>query len=200
MKVLGISGSPRPDKTTSKLVQEVLAGCECDTEFLSLAGKRIGPCIACLRCVADNVCKVEDDLAGLRATLVGADAYVIGAANYYSVLNGLAHCFLERWYQFRHIEGKAVAGKRSSPCSRAGMGSSTLRVGSLVASARGRGASNIPSPRRSRGTSACVDGATSGARGLARLRAPSGRRADGARRAARRGGPPPCARGAGSRT
>jgi len=111
MRVLGISGSPRRDSTTAQLVQEVLAGCECETEYLSLAGRRIGPCIACLACVEDNVCKVQDDLAGLRETLVAADAYVVGAANYYSAPNALAHCFLERFYQFRHREGKAVAGK-----------------------------------------------------------------------------------------
>lgn len=111
MKVLGVSGSPRRDSTTAQLVQEVLAGCECDTEFLSLSGRSIGPCIACLGCVKDNVCKVADDMRDLRDTVVEADAYVVGAANYYSAPNGLAHCFLERFYQFRHREGKAVAGK-----------------------------------------------------------------------------------------
>lgn len=111
MKVLGIAGSPRKGETTEKLVQAVLDGCECDTEFVSLAGKQIGPCIACLGCVKTNVCVLDDDLKALREKIVAADAYVIGAANYFSVLNGLAHCFLERWYQFRHREGKAVAGK-----------------------------------------------------------------------------------------
>jgi multimeric flavodoxin WrbA len=113
MKVLGISGSPREASVTAQLVREVLKGAEseCDTEFVSLAGKRIGPCVACLGCIHDNVCVVEDDMAGLRDAIVSADAYVVGAANYYNVLNGLAHCFLERWYQFRHQEGKALAGK-----------------------------------------------------------------------------------------
>jgi multimeric flavodoxin WrbA len=111
MKVLGISGSPRRGQTTDQLVQHVLSDLDCDTEFVSLAGKRIGPCIACLGCVKDNVCVLDDDLAELRPKIVEADAYVIGAANYYAVLNGLAHCFLERWYQFRHREGKALAGK-----------------------------------------------------------------------------------------
>ena len=111
MKVIGISGSPRKGHTVDKLVQEVLSGVEFDTEFISLAGKRISPCIACLRCVEDNICKVEDDMSKLRQKIVEADAYVIGAANYYSVLNGLTHCFLERFYQFRHQEGKAIAGK-----------------------------------------------------------------------------------------
>ena len=111
MKVLGISGSPRGGSTTDQLVQEVLNGVECDKEFISLSGKQIAPCIACLGCVKDNVCVLKDDMRPLREKIVSADAYVIGAANYFSMLNGLAHCFLERWYQFRHREDRAVAGK-----------------------------------------------------------------------------------------
>lgn len=111
MKILGISGSPRSGSTTDQLVQEVLQGAEVKTEFVSLSGKQIGACTACLGCVEDNVCVVDDDMAGLRASIVEADAYVIGAPNYFNLINGLAHCFLERWYQFRHRSGKAVAGK-----------------------------------------------------------------------------------------
>ncbi|MHC4418648.1 MAG: flavodoxin family protein [Planctomycetota bacterium] len=111
MKVLGISGSPRKDATTEQLVREVLNTVECESELISLAGKRISACIACLGCVEDNVCVLKDDMQELREKIVSADAYVIGGANYFSMLNGLAHCFLERWYQFRHRESKIVAGK-----------------------------------------------------------------------------------------
>jgi multimeric flavodoxin WrbA len=111
MKVLAISGSPRAGSTTDKLVQEVLQGVECESEFVGLAGKRIGPCIACLGCVEDNVCVLEDDLQPMREKIVEADAYVIGAANYFANINALSHCFMERWYQFRHREGDAVKGK-----------------------------------------------------------------------------------------
>lgn len=112
MKVLGISGSPRKNSTTDQLVKEALAGVEgCQTEFISLAGKKIGACIACLGCVKTNVCVLKDDMADLRAKIVEADAYVIGGANYFKNLNALTHCFMERWYQFRHREGKAVVGK-----------------------------------------------------------------------------------------
>ena len=55
MKVLGIAGSPRKGQTTEKLVQEVLSAVGVETELVSLAGKNIGPCIACLACVEDNV-------------------------------------------------------------------------------------------------------------------------------------------------
>ncbi len=111
MKVLGISGSPRKGKAVDGLVQEVLSSVDVDTEFISLAGKRISPCMACLRCTGDNKCKVKDDMTELRDKIVEADAYVIGAANYFSILNGLSHCFLERFYQFRHQEGKLIVGK-----------------------------------------------------------------------------------------
>jgi len=112
MKILGISGSPRRGSTTDQLVEAVLSGVQgCEVEFVSLSGKQIGSCIACLGCINDNVCKVKDDLAALRTKIVEADAYVIGGANYFNTLNGLTHCFMERWYQFRHQEGKAVAGK-----------------------------------------------------------------------------------------
>ena len=111
MKVLGISGSPRKGQSTDRLVQEVLGTVGVSTEFISLAGMKIGTCIACLGCVKDNVCKVADDMQSLREKIVEADGYVIGGANYFSMLNGLTHCFLERFYQFRHQEGKAVAGK-----------------------------------------------------------------------------------------
>jgi multimeric flavodoxin WrbA len=112
MKVLGISGSPRKDRSTDRLVNEVLsAAVGCETEFVSLAGKKIGPCVACLRCVKDNVCKVDDDMQELRQKIVDADAYVIGSATHFSMINGLSHCFLERFYQFGHREGTSVRGK-----------------------------------------------------------------------------------------
>lgn len=111
MKILGISGSPRRGKTTERLVKEVLGATNCETEFISLAGKKIAPCCACLACVSDNLCKINDDMAWLREKVLAADAYVIGAPNYFSTLNSLTHCFLERLCQFRHQSGSALAGK-----------------------------------------------------------------------------------------
>jgi multimeric flavodoxin WrbA len=113
MKILGISGSPRKSDTSGcyKLVQTVLENTGCAYELVSLKGKRISGCIACLGCVADNICKVEDDLTPLREKIVEADALVIGAPNYYSTLNALTHALLERWFQFRHQEGNTLWGK-----------------------------------------------------------------------------------------
>jgi len=113
MKVLGISGSYRKDDVSGvfKLVKTVLEATGCDYEQISLRGKKISGCIACLGCVQDNTCKVEDDLKPLREKIVEADAYVVGAPNYYSGMNAATHALLERWYQFRHQEGDTLWGK-----------------------------------------------------------------------------------------
>jgi multimeric flavodoxin WrbA len=113
MKVLGISGSPRDEKTSNvyRLVKTILEASELEYELISLRGKKINGCIACLQCAGDNICKVNDDMKELREKIVEADAYVIGSPNYYSGINGITHAFLERWYQFRHQEGDYLWGK-----------------------------------------------------------------------------------------
>lgn len=113
MKILGISGSSRDEKTsgTYKLVETVLNATGCDYEIISLRGKKISGCIACLGCVETNVCILNDDMKDLRDKIVSADAYVIGSPNFYSGLNATTHAFLERLYQFRHREGDLLWGK-----------------------------------------------------------------------------------------
>ena len=113
MKILGISGSPRKEDQsgTLALVKTVLENSGCDYELISLRGKKISGCIACLGCVKDNVCKVDDDLTALRQKIVDADGYVFGAPNYYSTINATLHAFLERWFQFRHQTGDTLWGK-----------------------------------------------------------------------------------------
>lgn len=113
MKILGISGSARAPETSGvyKVVETLLEATGLDYELVSLRGKIIGGCIACLGCVKDNVCKVQDDMAALRDKIIEADAYVIGAPNYYTGLNALTHALLERLYQFRHQEGDTLWGK-----------------------------------------------------------------------------------------
>ncbi len=113
MKILGIVGSSRKEGVSGvhQLVTTVLENTAFDYELVTLRGKKIGGCIACLGCVKDNICKLNDDLTELRPLIAEADAYVIGAPNYYSALNALTHAFLERWYQFRHQEGDTLWGK-----------------------------------------------------------------------------------------
>jgi len=111
--ILGISGSPRDEETsgTYALVKAVLESTGCEYELISLKGKKIAGCVACLGCKSDNICKVIDDLAPIREKIINADAYVIGSPNYFSGANVITHAFLERWYQFRHQVCGDVWGK-----------------------------------------------------------------------------------------
>ncbi len=113
MKILGISGSSRDSEISGvfKLVKVVLEASGVDYELVSLRGKNISGCIACLGCVKDHVCKVQDDMTAVREKIVEADAYVIGAPNLYSGVNALTRALLERLYQFRHQEGDTLWGR-----------------------------------------------------------------------------------------
>jgi len=111
MKVLGISGSPRKKGTTSELVKSILDFTGIETEYITLAGKNIGPCRYCLACAKDNVCKVKDYMGEIRLKIIEADAYVIGGCNMWSTLNGMTHNLMERFFQFHHHGSSPIAGK-----------------------------------------------------------------------------------------
>lgn len=80
-------------------------------KYVSLAGKRISGCQACLACAKDNVCVVYDDWAEIRDKMFEADAVVFGAPNYYGTINAHGHAFLERTFSLRHREVFPLAGK-----------------------------------------------------------------------------------------
>lgn len=112
MKILGISGSPRRDSVTARIVKKIVEASDLEGDFVSLAGKTIGPCIACFACAGDNICKVKDDMTDIRAKIVDADILVVGGTNTYSRLNSLTHSFFERFYQFHHQGNTSIVGKK----------------------------------------------------------------------------------------
>lgn len=87
MKVLAISGSPRPHGNTWHLLQEALKALEqqgIDTEFLSLHDKEVLPCKACLKCAEDkNRCAQEDDFMPIYTAMAQADGLLVGSPVYF---------------------------------------------------------------------------------------------------------------------
>jgi multimeric flavodoxin WrbA len=87
MTVLGISGSTRKDGNTSILVRAVLDRCEkagLTTEFISLAGKKINPCLGCEKCKEQDWCIVQnDDWGEIMQKVIDAEVLVIGSPTYY---------------------------------------------------------------------------------------------------------------------
>jgi multimeric flavodoxin WrbA len=87
MKVLAISGSPRPEGNTRLLLQEALKALEARgiaTEYLSLHGKQVLPCRACLQCAKDkNRCAQEDDFMPIYEAMAAADGLIVGSPVYF---------------------------------------------------------------------------------------------------------------------
>lgn len=111
MKVIGISGSGRKNGLSAEIVKDVLSELTCETEFISLAGKRINGCNGCLACTKDNVCVQKDDFNEILGKIIDADALVFAGPNYYGGVNALSAAFWERTFCLRHRERFLLAGK-----------------------------------------------------------------------------------------
>ncbi len=104
-QVIGISGSPVKNSNTDRVIQSILANTGLSTEFVKLSHLKIQPCIACLGCTKDNVCKVKDDFQVLADKIKHAGAIVVGGYPPYGSIDGFTKAFLERLYSLRHQNG-----------------------------------------------------------------------------------------------
>lgn len=104
LKVLGISGSPVPNSNTDRAVKAVLEATGLENEFIKLSDYHIRPCLACRRCVKDNICKQDDDFGKISKKVLDADALVIGAYAPYSQIDAFTKAFLERLWSMRHLK------------------------------------------------------------------------------------------------
>lgn len=104
MKVLGVSGSPTKDSNTDALVKAILDATGAETEFIKLSEIKVGPCIACMKCVCTNECVLNDDFKWLSKKVMEADAIVVGSPTYYGSASAFMKAFIERLYSKRHIK------------------------------------------------------------------------------------------------
>jgi multimeric flavodoxin WrbA len=104
-QILGVSGSPIKNSNTDRLVQAVLAASGLKSEFVKLSRINVRPCIACLGCKEDNICKVKDDFPELAEKVRHAGAIVVGGYCPYGSVDGFTKAFLERLFSLRHQHG-----------------------------------------------------------------------------------------------
>jgi multimeric flavodoxin WrbA len=114
MKVLGLSGSMRKDGNTAQLIKVILKRCDdagVETEFVSLAGKRILPCIGCEKCRDRKWCIIEnDDWDEVAQKVVDCEVLVIGSPTYYYDICGHLKNFIDRTYSLYH--DRKLAGRK----------------------------------------------------------------------------------------
>lgn len=104
MKVLGVSGSPTKDSNTDTLIKAILDATGAETEFFKLSAIKVGPCIACMKCVCTNECIIKDDFKWLSKKVMEADAIVVGSPTYYGAASAFTKAFIERLYSKRHVK------------------------------------------------------------------------------------------------
>jgi multimeric flavodoxin WrbA len=114
MKVLGLSGSMRKDGNTAQLIKVILKRCEeagVETKFISLAGKKILPCLGCEKCKEKKWCIIEkDDWSAIVQEILNCEVLVIGSPTYYYDICGHLKNFIDRTYSLYH--DRKLAGRR----------------------------------------------------------------------------------------
>jgi multimeric flavodoxin WrbA len=114
MKVLGLSGSMRKEGNTAQLIKVILQRCKdagIKTEFVSLAGKKIMPCLGCEKCKKKKWCINEaDDWDAIARKVLDCDVLVIGSPTYYYDVGGQIKNFIDRTYSLYH--DRKLAGRK----------------------------------------------------------------------------------------
>jgi multimeric flavodoxin WrbA len=118
VKALGISGSPRPDGNCMLITGHTLKAMAeegIETELMSLSGLSIQGCNACMACMKEERCVIDDDLMLIYEKMKEADGIVISTPVYFGSATALVKALLERTgYIVRNNNG-TFRGKVGGP-------------------------------------------------------------------------------------
>lgn len=152
MKVIGISGSPTKDSNTDTLIKAILDATGAETEFVKLSSIKVGPCIACMKCVQTNECIINDDFKWLSKKVMEADAIVVGSSTFYGAASAFTKAFIERLYSKRHI--KLLTGGKIAATVAVGVAAEKM-VGEWLGNGLRAGGMEIVGGMTAKGTPCC---------------------------------------------
>ena len=119
MKILGLSGSQREDGNTAYAVRyalEVSKNENASTKYLSVANRKITPCIGCWRCIEKGKCIFDDDMKEIEKGLRWCDGVIIGSPVYFGMVSSQLKTAMERCvvlrpsYRSQYIMSGKVGG------------------------------------------------------------------------------------------
>lgn len=120
MKILGISGSPREGGNTDTLLRvalEVLETHKIETEFISLSGKKILTCNACMMCTREPRCILEDDFDPVFRSMVDSAGFIVGSPVYFGSATAELTALLDRAGYVARKNGNLFSRKIGGPIS-----------------------------------------------------------------------------------
>lgn len=103
MKVLGISGSPRPNGNTATLLNSVLEGAAAQgahTTMITANKLSVRSCQACDACKRTGCCVIKDDMQDIYAKINEADVVVFASPNYMGGISANLKPVLDRLYSY----------------------------------------------------------------------------------------------------
>jgi multimeric flavodoxin WrbA len=99
MRVIGISGSPKKEKSNTQfLLSKALEATSADTHLINISEYDIRHCTGCDSCVRKKPCpqSAHDDMPKLEEELLKADAIIIAAPSYFTSVPGVLKDFIDR--------------------------------------------------------------------------------------------------------
>ena len=105
--IIGVCCSPRPQKTTYEAMSACLAAAGevggVTTRLIELAGKTIGPCLACGICKEGLICGVDDDFGEIIEAFGDPNfaGLIIGTPVYFGMMTAQCKAFLDCTVVFR---------------------------------------------------------------------------------------------------
>ena len=99
MRIIGISGSPKKEKSTTQfLLSKALEATSADTMLINISDYKIQHCTGCDSCVRKKPCpqSANDDMPKLEEELRNADAIIISAPSYFTSVPGILKDFIDR--------------------------------------------------------------------------------------------------------
>jgi multimeric flavodoxin WrbA len=135
MKVLLISGSPKPNGNTAQLLQEcvkVIQEAGVEAEIVSFAGMKIEACIACMKCSKTGECGLDDGLNEIIGKIKQAEGLIVGTPVYFGTARGDVMCALQRIGYVSRNNGNFLTGKVGGPIAVARRGGQTLTLQEML--------------------------------------------------------------------
>ena len=127
MRVLIINGSPRPNSNSSLLINEmvnVFNHFDVKSDVISLVGKDVRGCSACLYCKSHDGCVYNDIVNEANELFKEADGLIIVSPVYYASPNGTLISFLDRLFYSSRFDKRMKVGAGFAIARRGGTESS----------------------------------------------------------------------------
>lgn len=134
MKIVLLSGSPRPEGNTMQVMEACAAAIReqgVEAEVISLAGKDIRSCVACRKC-QKGACPLEDDSLPLFQKIAEADGFIVGSPVYFGTARGDVMNFIQRLSMYSKHNGKFLDGMVGGPIVIARRGGHTATLQEML--------------------------------------------------------------------